>query len=259
MMKNLFDVSGKVAVVTGGSSGIGAMMARGLLENGAKVYITARKEERLHAMAEELSAHGECIAIPADMSKVEGIEAFVAAVSAKEDKIDILINNAGANWAAPVDQFPEKGWDKVMDINIKSIFFATQKFIPLLKAAGTADSPARVINIASINGIRNSGMPTYAYSASKSAVIHLTTHLATDLSHWHINVNAIAPGLFPSNMTKQIVENEAMTKAALSQIPRGRAGKPEDIAGTALYLCSEASAWLVGQTIALDGGMIAKA
>lgn len=258
-MKNLFDVGGKVAVVTGGSSGIGAMMARGLLENGAKVYITARKEERLIAMQEELSQYGECVAIAADMSKVEGIETFVAAVSKQEDHLDILINNAGANWAAPVDQFPESGWDKVMDINIKSIFFTTQKFIPLLKAAGNADDPARVINIASINGIRNSGMPTYAYTASKSAAINLTTHLATDLAHYHINVNAIAPGFFPSNMTKQIVENEAMTKAAIAQIPRGRAGKPEDIAGTALYLCSEASAWLVGQTIPLDGGMISKA
>ena len=258
-MKNLFDVSGKVAVVTGGSSGIGAMMARGLLEYGAKVYITARKEERLMAMQKELSAYGECVAIAADMSKVEGIEAFVAAVAEQEDHLDILINNAGANWAAPVDQFPENGWDKVMDINIKSIFFATQKFIPLMKAAGNTDDPARVINIASINGIRNSGMPTYAYTASKSAVINLTTHMATDMAHWNINVNAIAPGFFPSNMTKQIVENEAMTKAALAQIPRGRAGKPEDIAGTALYLCSEASAWLVGQTIPLDGGMISKA
>ena len=257
-MKNLFDVSGKVAVVTGGSSGIGAMMARGLLENGAKVYITARKEERLNAMAEELSAYGEVVAIAADMSNLEGIEAFVAAVSEKEDKLDILINNAGANWAAPVDQFPEKGWDKVMDINIKSIFFTTQKFLQLLRAGGNADDPSRVINIASINGIRNSGMPTYAYSASKSGVIHLTTHMATDLAASHINVNAIAPGLFPSNMTKQIVENEGMTDAAISQIPRGRMGAPEDIAGTALYLCSRASSWLVGQTIVLDGGMISK-
>ncbi len=258
-MKNLFGVSGKTAVVTGGSSGIGAMMARGLLENSAKVYITARKEERLNAMAKELSQYGDVVAIAADMSNLEGIEAFVAAVSAKENKLDILINNAGANWAAPIDQFPEGGWDKVMDINIKSIFFTTQKFIPLMKAAGTDENPARVINIASINGIRNSAMPTYAYSASKSAVIHLTTHLATDMAHWNINVNAIAPGFFPSNMTKQIVENEEMTKMAIAQIPRGRAGKPEDIAGTALYLCSEASLWLIGQTIPLDGGMISKA
>lgn len=257
-MKTLFDVSGKVAVVTGGSSGIGAMMARGLIENGARVYITARKEERLMAKAAELSELGECIAIPADLSNVEGIEALVAAISEREDKIDILINNAGANWSASIENFPEKGWDKVMDINIKSIFFATQKFLPLLKASGTADDPARIINIASINGIRNSGMPTYAYTASKSGVINLTEHLATDLAPYNINVNAIAPGFFPSNMTKQIVENDGMTKMAISQIPRGRMGAPEDIAGTALYLCSRASSWMIGQTLVLDGGMISR-
>lgn len=258
-MQSLFDVNGKVAVVTGGSSGIGAMMARGLLENGAKVYITARKAERLAAKAEELSQFGECRAIAGDMSTVAGIEAFVAELSQHESRIDILINNAGANWAAPIEDFPEKGWDKVMDINIKSIFFATQKFLPLLKAAGRSEDPARVINIASINGIRNSGMPTYAYSASKSGVIHLTEHMATDLASSSINVNAIAPGLFPSDMTKQIVEDDGMTKLALSQIPRGRMGKPEDIAGAAIFLCSEASSWMTGQTIVLDGGMISTA
>ena len=234
-------------------------MARGLLENGAKVYITARKVERLMAMAEELSEFGDCIAIAGDMSSVEGIEALVAEISKHESIVDILINNAGANWSAPIEDFPEKGWDKVMDINIKSIFFATQKFLPLLKAAGNRDEPARVINIASINGIRNSGMPTYAYSASKSAVIHLTEHLGADLASYGISVNAIAPGLFPSDMTKQIVENDAMTKFTLSKIPRGRMGKPEDIAGTAIFLCSEASSWMTGQTIALDGGMISTA
>jgi len=258
-MKTLFKVNGKVAVVSGGSSGIGAMMARGLLENGVKVYITARKADRLMAMAEELSEYGDCIAIPSDMSSVEGIESLVAEISKRESKIDILINNAGSNWSAPVEDFPEKGWDKVMDINIKSIFFATQKFLPLLKAAGHAEEPARIINIASINGIRNSGMPTYAYTASKSGVIHLTEHLATDLASASINVNAIAPGFFPSNMTKQIVENDEMTKFALSQIPRGRMGAPEDIAGTAIFLCSRASSWLTGQTIVLDGGMISTA
>ena len=257
-LKPLLDVGGKVAVVTGGSSGIGAMMARGLVENGVKVYITARKEERLMAQAAELSELGECIAIPADLSKVEGIEALVAAIGEREDKIDILINNAGANWSAAIEDFPEKGWDKVMDINIKSIFFATQKFLPLLKAAGNADDPARVINIASINGIRNSGMPTYAYTASKSGVIKLTEPLATDLAHHNINVNAIAPGFFPSNMTKQIVENDEMTKMAISQIPRDRMGAPEDIAGTALYLCSRASSWMIGQALVLDGGMISR-
>lgn len=257
-MNALFDVSGKVAVVTGGSSGIGAMMAQGLLENGAKVYITARKVDRLMAKAKELSQFGECIAIPTDLSSLDGIEKLVAAISEREEKIDILINNAGANWAAPVEDFPEAGWDKVMDINIKSIFFTLQKFLPLLKKGASDASPARVVNIASINGIRNSGMPTYAYSASKSGVIHLTEHLATDLAPYKINVNAIAPGLFPSNMTKQIVENDGMMKAAVQQIPRGRLGAPEDIAGTALYLCSQASSWMIGQTLVLDGGMISR-
>ena len=258
-MKNLFDISGKVAVVSGGSSGIGAMMAQGLLENGVKVYITARKVERLMAKAEELSQYGECIAIQGDMSSVEGIEAFVAEVSSREDKIDILINNAGANWSAPITDFPEKGWDKVMDINVKAIFFAIQKFLPLLKAAGNADDPARIVNIASINGIRNSGMPTYAYTASKSAVVQLTEHVAVDLCSYGINVNAIAPGLFPSDMTKQIVENDEMVKYSVSKIPRGRMGAPGDIAGTAMFLCSPASAWMIGQTIVLDGGMISTA
>ena len=258
-MKTLFEVAGKIAVVTGGSSGIGAMMARGLLENGAKVYITARKAERLMAMAEELSEFGECIAIPSDMSSVEGIASFVAEISKHESKVDFLINNAGASWSASIEDFPEKGWDKVMDINVKSVFFAIQKFLPLLKAAGNTDQPARVVNIASINGLRNSGMTTYSYTASKSGVILLTEHLATDLASQGINVNAIAPGFFPSNMTRHIVENDEMTEDALSKIPRGRMGKPEDIAGTAIFLCSPASSWITGETIVLDGGMVATA
>ena len=256
-MTNLFSVQGKVAIVTGGSSGIGAMMAKGLLEGGAKVYITARKAERLMTKAEELSQYGECIGIPGDMSTLAGIEAFVKAVSDKEDHIDILINNAGANWIAPIDGFPEKGWDKVMDINVKSMFFMTQKCLPLL-SKGTAADPARVILISSIHGLTNPGMPAYAYSASKAACAHLTRHLATDLAGRKINVNGIAPGLFPTNMTKDITENEQMQKMAISQIPRGRAGEPDDIAGTALYLCSRAGAWTCGHIIVLDGGMTAK-
>ena len=255
-MKNLFDVTGKVAVVSGGSSGIGFMMAQGLLENGAKVYITARKIERLKAAEKALSEFGDCIAIPSDLSNLDGIEGFVAELSKHETKLDILINNAGAVWAAPMSEFPEMGWDKVMDINVKGLFFMTQKCLPLLKAAGSKDTRARVINIASINGIRNSGMPTYSYTASKSAVVHLTTHLATDLMRDNILVNAIAPGYFPSNMTKAIVEDEAMTKYALTKIPAGRLGSPEDIAGAALYLSSRASAFVCGQTLVVDGGQI---
>lgn len=258
-MRNLFDVSGKVAVVSGGSSGIGFMMAQGLLENGAKVYITARKVAQLETAQKELSAFGECIAIPSDLSSIDGIEGFVTELSKSESKLDILINNAGAVWAAPIDSFPEAGWDKVMDINVKSLFFMTQKCLPLLKAAGVKGDPARVINIASINGIRNSGMTTYSYTASKSAVVHLTTHLATDLIGDNVLVNAIAPGYFPSQMTKSIVENDAMTQYALSKIPLGRMGTPEDIAGTALYLSSRASAFVCGHTIVVDGGQISTA
>ena len=256
-MTNLVSVQDKVAIVTGGSSGIGAMMAKGLLEGGAKVYITARKAERLMAKAEELSQYGECIGIPGDMSTLAGIEAFVGAVSEQESHIDILINNAGANWIAPIDGFPEKGWDKVMDINVKSMFFMTQKCLPLL-SKGTAQDPARVILISSIHGLSNPGMPAYAYSASKAGCAHLTRHLATDLAGRNINVNGIAPGLFPTNMTKDISENEAMQKMIVGKIPRGRVGDADDIAGTALYLCSRASAWMCGHTMVLDGGMTAK-
>lgn len=258
-MKNLFDVSGKIAVVSGGSSGIGFMMAQGLLENGAKVYITARKVGQLEEAAKALSAFGECVAIPSDLSSIDGIESFVAEFGKHETRLDILINNAGAVWSAPIASFPEQGWDKVMDINVKSLFFMTQKCLPFLKAAGRKDNRARVINIASINGIRNSGMATYSYTASKSAVVHLTTHLATDLVGDNILVNAIAPGYFPSKMTKAIVENEAMTELAITKIPCGRMGSPEDIAGTALYLSSRASAWVCGQTIVVDGGQISTA
>lgn len=258
-MKTLFDVSGKVAAVSGGSSGIGFMMAQGLLENGAKVYITARKIGQLEEAAKALSEFGDCVAIPSDLSTLEGIEGFVAELSKRETKLDILINNAGAVWAAPVDSFPEQGWDKVMDINVKGLFFMTQKCLPLLKAAGTTDQRSRVINIASINGIRNSGMPTYSYTASKSAVVNLTTHLATDLIGDNILVNAIAPGYFPSKMTKEIVDNEAMTKYALTKIPANRMGTPEDIAGAALFLSSRASAFMCGQTLVVDGGQIATA
>ncbi|MCR9269879.1 MAG: SDR family oxidoreductase [Hyphomonadaceae bacterium] len=256
-MKALFDVSGKTALVTGGSSGIGAMIARGFVENGVKTYISARKEGSLGAKAEELSEHGTCIAIPADLSTVEGIEALIAAISERESHLDILVNNAGANWVVPIEEFPEAGWDKVMSINIKSIFFMTQKALPLLRAKASHEDPARVINIASIHGFDNPGMPAYAYSASKSGVIHLTKHLATDLAADHINVNAIAPGFFPSNMTKMATSNDTIYQHTVAQIPRKRAGEPEDIAGTAIYLSSRAGAWTDGHTIVLDGGMIA--
>ncbi len=256
-MKDLFSIAGKVAVITGGSRGIGAMIARGFLENGAKVYISARKEAELLATAQELSALGECIPVVADLGSQAGTEAFAKTLQKSEPKIDILINNAGASWGAPLDEFPEGGWDKVMQVNVKSIFFLTQMLLPQLRAAGDREDPARVINIASINGITNPKLENYSYSASKAAVIQLTRHMAVDLAKENININAIAPGFFPSKMTAYLIDEEAET--APTSIPRGRMGQPEDVAGTAIYLSSRASAWVCGHTLVLDGGSVAQA
>ncbi len=255
-MKDLFDVSGKVAVVTGGSTGIGAMIARGFVENGVKTYITARKQPQLDDTAATLSELGECIAIQSDLSSMEGVNAFADAVLAREDKIDILINNAGATWGAPVDEFPEQGWDKVMDLNVKSIFFLTQRFLPALRAAGSRDNPSRVVNIASINGITHPGMENYSYSASKAAVIQLTRHMAADLGPDNININGIAPGFFPSKMTAFLLPEDPEAMEVTEQ-PIRRLGRPEDAAGTTIYLCSKASNYLCGHTIVMDGGVIA--
>lgn len=256
-MKNLFNLEGKVAIVTGGSRGIGAMMARGFVENGVKTYITARKKEELDATAKELSQYGECIAIASDISTVEGIEALTQEIMKQEDKIDILVNNAGATWGAPISEFPEAGWDKIMDLNVKSPFFLIQQLLPALKAAGTKEDPARVINIGSVNGLSYSGMNNYSYTASKAAIIHLTKHLAADLVKDNINVNGIAPGFFPSKMTAFVLDGHEEQAAA--SIPRGRIGSPEDAAGTAIYLSSRASAWMTGNTMVLDGGQIISA
>lgn len=256
-MKDLFSVSGKIAVVTGGSRGIGAMMARGLLENGAEVFISARKDSELKAAEAELGRLGLCTAVRADLSTDAGIAALVDAVSAKRDRLDILINNAGAAWGESIDTYPQEGWDKVMNINTRAVFFLTQKFLPLLRKSASAEAPARVVNIASINGITNPLLPNYAYSASKAAVIQLTRHLAADLVKEHINVNAIAPGFFPSKMTAFAMQ--AGEEAFAEGIPRGRVGRPEDAAGAAIYLTSKASAWVTGHTLVVDGGQVAAA
>ncbi len=256
-MKDLFSVSGKVAVVTGGSRGIGAMIASGLVENGVKTYITARKVEELEATAEALSQSGECIAIASDLSTLEGLKAFVDAVMEREDKLELLFNNAGATWGETIDNFPQSAWDKVMDLNVKSPFFLTQQLLPMLRAAASDEDPARIINIASVHGIVNSGMTNYAYTASKAAVIRMTKHLAADLVKDNINVNGIAPGFFPSKMTAFLLDEGAEDMAAM--VPRGRIGNAEDAAGAAIYLSSKASAWVTGHTIVLDGGLVANA
>jgi NAD(P)-dependent dehydrogenase (short-subunit alcohol dehydrogenase family) len=255
-MKNLFDVSGKVAVVTGGSRGIGAMIARGFVENGVKTYITARKEKELRETAAHLSTLGECIAIPSDLSNLAGVTAFAEAINAAEGSVHILVNNAGATWGADIDEFPESGWDKTMDLNVKAMFFLTQQLLPGLRGAAAKEDPARVINIGSINGITHPHMNNYAYSASKAAVHQLTRHLGADLAPHFINVNGIAPGFFPSKMTAHLLEYE---EEVGKTFPCGRLGNAEDAAGTAIYLSSRASAWITGQTIVLDGGSVANA
>jgi 2-deoxy-D-gluconate 3-dehydrogenase len=251
-MTDMFDLTGKVAVVTGGSRGIGKMIAAEFVRRGVRTYITARKAEPCLQTAKELSEYGECIALPHDLSTVEGIDAFVGEVSEREDHVDILINNAGAAWGAPFDEFPESGWDKVMNINLKSVFFLTQKLAPLLRASASADQPAKVINIASIDGIHNARIETYSYAASKAGLIHLTRRVAKRLVEENIHVNAIAPGAFASDMNVWTRDNP---DEVAKRIPARRVGTPDDIAGTAVYMCSRAGDYLVGITIPVDGGV----
>lgn len=251
-IEDLFSVRGKVALITGGSRGIGEMIARGYVENGAKVYISSRKADVCHAIAAELSKHGTCIAIPANVSSMAGIEGLAADMAKREPKLDILVNNAGASWGAGFADFPESGWDKVMDLNVKSVFFLSQKLLPLLKAAGTPENFGRVINIGSIDGMHVSGIETYSYAASKAAVLHLTRMMAKYLAEHHIAVNAIAPGYFPSQMTAGI--NDEQKAASLAHTPMHRIGAPHDMAGLAIYLGSKASSFVCGSVIACDGG-----
>jgi len=252
-MKNLFSVSGKVALVTGGSRGIGYMIARGYVENGATTYITARKADACDAAAKELSAFGKCISIPLDVSTLAGVKKLAEAIASREKKLDILVNNAGANWAEPIDSFSESGWDKVMDVNLKSVFFLTRELLPQLRAAATEQDPARVINIGSIDGLHVNGLETYAYSSSKAAVHHLTRTLARRLAGEHINVNAVAPGPFESKMMEATLKH--FGDAIKQSVPRGRIGEPEDMAGITLFLASRASAYITGEVIAVDGGL----
>ena len=252
-MKNLFDVSGKVALVTGGSRGIGEMIAEGYVANGVKTYISARKADACDATAARLSEVGECISIPADLSSAKGIETLVHQIRERENQLDILVNNAGAVWGEPIETFPERAWDKVMTINVKSPFFLTQALLPLLENAASHEDPARVIMIGSVDGLNVNQMPTFSYGPSKAAVHHLARTLATHLADRHITANAIAPGLFPSHMTAKTVET--MGDKIIRGTPLRRAGRPEDMAGVAIYLASKAASFVTGVVIPVDGGI----
>ncbi len=254
-VKELFSIEGKAAVVTGGSRCIGLMIARGFVEAGAKVYISSRKADACDAAAADLSSIGACVSLPADVSTVEGCEGLASRILEREPRVHILVNNAGATWGAPLAEYPDAAFDKIWSVNVKGIFHLTRLLLPALRAAATPDDPARVIMIGSIDGIRVPTFENYAYSASKSAVHMLTRHMAHSLVKEHIAVNAIAPGLFPSNMTKFLFDSGEAADATKSWIPMGREGRPEDIAGTAIFLSSKAGAYLTGAVIPVDGGV----
>jgi NAD(P)-dependent dehydrogenase (short-subunit alcohol dehydrogenase family) len=250
-MQDLFSLQGRVALVTGGSRGIGRMIAEGFLSQGARVYITARKAEQCEATAKELSALGPCTALPADVSTVEGARALAAEIARREPALDILVNNAGAAWGEDFDTFPEKGWDKVVDLNMKTPFFLTQALHGPLKKAAQA-RPAKVVNIASIDGISVNPWETYSYAASKAGLIHLTRRMALRLARDNIVVSGIAPGAFPSEMNKEARDHG---DAVAQRVPAGRVGVTEDMAGAAIYLASRAGDYVMGETIVVDGGV----
>ena len=251
-LKDLFGLEGRVALVTGGSRGIGRMIVEGLLAAGAeRVYIVARKQEQVDETASELG--DKVVGLVGDLSQMDGIQQLADDLAAREDKLDILVNNAGAAWGEPFEEFSEAGWHRTMDLNVKTPFFLTQKLMPLLKKAGTKDRPAKVLMIASIDGMKTNPWPTYPYQASKAGLIHLTRRMAAELVQHNIVVNGIGPGAFPSAMNRAARDNADMVEKG---IPSRRVGVTEDMAGGAIYLLSRAGDYVVGTTIAIDGGVV---
>ena len=250
-MNDLFSLKGRTALITGGSRGIGRMIAEGFLAQGAKVYISARKAATCDKTAGELSPLGSCVSLPADVSTLDGVKALVAAYAARESQLDILVNNAGAAWGAPFDEFPEGGWDKVVDLNLKAPFFLTQALHAHLSQAGKS-RVAKVINIASIDGVSVNPQETYSYAASKAGLIQLTRRMALRLVKDNIVVTAIAPGAFASDMNKDARDHGDVVSA---RIPSGRIGTVEDMAGAAIFLASRAGDYVVGSTLVVDGGV----
>lgn len=255
MINSLFSLKEKVCIVTGGSRGLGYYMAQGFLEAGAaRVYITARKAPACIEAAKQLSHRGPCIALPGDISSLAGIQQLSAALTEKESSIDVLVNNAGTGWEAPLETFPELGWDKVMDLNVKTPFFVTQAMLPLLKNGKSPEKTGSVINVGSIAGIVAESLSSYSYGPSKAAIHQLTRNLARDLADSYIRVNAIAPGRFFTKMTEYVSQNKERFEQECADIPLHRWGKAEDIAGIAIMLAAKAGGFITGQVIAVDGG-----
>jgi NAD(P)-dependent dehydrogenase (short-subunit alcohol dehydrogenase family) len=250
---DLFDLSGRVAVVTGGTRGIGLMIARGLLQAGARVYVSSRKKDAGDAAVAELAAFGTVTSLPADLSREDECLRLAAEVAEREDELHLLVNNAGATWGEPLATFPASAWDKVLDLNLKAPFFLTRAFLPLLEEAATVDDPARVVNVGSIDGLHVPPMHTYSYSSSKAALHHLTRVLAKELGPRRITVNAVAPGPFESKMMAATLD--AFGKEIAARSPLGRIGRPDDMAGVVVYLSSRAGSYVTGSVIAVDGGI----
>jgi len=251
-VNQLFSIEGKTALVTGGTRGIGLMIARGYIEAGVRVYVASRSEAACAETEKELSKLGTCVAIPANLSTQEGCLGLADEIKQRETKLDILVNNAGANWGAPFSEFPASGWDRVLDLNLKAPFFLTQALTPLLEAAASEGDPSRIINIGSIDGLDVPLLDTFSYSASKAAIHHMTRVLARKLAP-KITVNAVAPGPFQSKMMAATLETFGEQIAA--QCPMKRIGEPDDMAGVAIYLASKAGAYMTGNILPVDGGI----
>lgn len=253
LLDELFGVSGKTVVVTGGSRGIGRSVAAGFVKAGARVYICARRSEACDRAAEELSAFGECHSLPADVGTVEGCRSFAETLAQRENELDVLVHNAGAIWAEGIADYPESGWDKAFDVNVKGAFFLVQALMPLLERTASPADPARIVTIGSIDGMHVPAHETYAYSASKAAVHHLSRHLAAQLAPSGVTVNVIAPGMFKSKMLRGTLEQRG-EEAVLEPVPLGRFASPSDLAGAALYLASPAASYVTGAILPVDGG-----
>ena len=252
--EHLFGVSGKVALVTGGTRGIGLMIAEGLIRCGARVYIASRKPDACAEAEAMLSALGDCVAFPSDVSTIAGCEALAGEVAARESRLDILVNNAGLTWSEDIDKFSEKAWDKVMDLDIKGPFFLIQKLLPLIRAAASNEQRASIVNVSSVNGLKPSGLRNYSYVAAKAGLNQLTAQLARDLMDEHINVNCIAPGPFQSKMTAPLYATPELEEQVRAGFPMKRWGSVEDAAGLTIFLSSRAGSYLTGVTLPLDGG-----
>jgi len=249
------EFQGKVALVTGGAQGMGRMIAEGLVRAGAHVYITSRKPDICGHAAQELSAFGRCTGLPADLVTAEATTALAAQLKAREAALHILVNNAGKTWGAPLESFPDKAWPAVMAVNVQTPFTLVRDLLPILKSAATPQDPARVINIGSLAGHAVEPLSAYSYAASKAGIHHLSRVLAADLAQFHIAVNTVAPGYFPTQMTSHIQADEDSLHALEGRVPFRRLGAPADIAGTCIFLASRAAAYITGAEIPVDGGM----